>query len=226
MQICLVRHAEPDWMPGGRHRSDPVLTERGEEQAARLAERASDWPAIDVVWISPATRSQQTAAPLVDVLGAPSRTLDWLLEAQPSNLEGLSRSEIRERLGGMKARPVDEWWDGLPDGGEDLRAFTSRIGDGWDAEIAALGGRRVDGEPCWRDLPRELRVVVVSHAGTSAASLGHLLGIPAVPWSWERFRLGHASTVVVRSRRVSTGEIFALDRFNDRDHLPRDLHTI
>lgn len=225
MEICLVRHAEPQWMPGGRHRMDPELTERGEVQAKRLADRAAQWPRVDAVWVSPALRSQQTAAPLIESLGAPARTLGWLLEAQPSNLEGLTREEIHERLGGMRGRPLEEWWAGLP-GGEDLGEFTKRVTEGWDTEIAALGASRADEPPHYRELPEGFRLVVVSHAGTSGASLGHLLGLPPIPWSWERFRLGHASTVVVRSRRMSTGAIFALDRFNDRDHLPRSLHTI
>jgi len=225
MDICLVRHAEPDWLPGGKHRMDPALTERGVVQAQRLADRVRSWRPVDAIWVSPAIRSQQTAEPLIECLDAEVRTLDWLLEAQPSNLEGLTRDEIRERLGGMKGRPIEAWWDGLP-GGEDLRAFTERITAGWNAEIEALGGARGDAPPHWRGLPEQYRLLVVSHAGTSAASLGHLLGLPPVPWSWERFRLGHASTVVVRSRKLSTGQIFGLDRFNDREHLPRALYTI
>ncbi|MEN0063029.1 MAG: histidine phosphatase family protein [Myxococcota bacterium] len=224
MDICLIRHAEPDWMPEGRHRMDPALTDRGIEQAARLAERAENWPEVDAIWVSPALRAQQTAEPLIERLDVPVRTLDWLLEAQPTDLEGLTRAEIRQRIGGMRGRPLDEWWHGLP-GGEDLRAFTKRIADGWNAELTSLGASRTTEPPHWRDLPRELRVVVVCHAGTSGASLGHLLGVEPVPWSWERFRLGHAGLVVVRSRAMSTGHIFALDRFNERDHLPRTLHT-
>lgn len=224
MDICLVRHAEPDWMPGGRHRGDPELTGRGLDQAARLAERAEHWQAVDEVWISPALRSQQTAAPLVERLQAPTRTLDWLLEAQPADLNGLTREEIRERVGGMRQRPVGEWWQGMP-GGEALRAFTARVSDGLNAEIANLGGRRNDADPHWNDLPSGLRIVIVSHAGTSGVALGYLLGLPAVPWSWERFRLGHAAFAVVRSQRMSDGMIFGLDRFNDREHLPRSMHT-
>ncbi len=224
MDVCLVRHAEPDWMPEGRHRMDPVLTERGEVQAERLADWARTWKPVDEIWISPAIRAQQTAAPLVEVLGSSWRTLDWLLEAQPANLEGMTRAEIRERLSGARGRPAEQWWEGLPDG-EDLRDFTRRIGDGWNDEITRAGGQRADTAPHWSGLPDGQRIVVVSHAGTSAASLGHLLGLEPVPWSWERFRLGHAGIVVLRSRRMSTGEIFSLDRFNDREHLPRALHT-
>ncbi len=225
MEICLIRHAEPEWMPGGRHRMDPELTDRGHRQASLLAVRAASWAPIDEVWVSPATRSQQTAAPLVERLQAPARTLDWLLEAQPPSIEGKTREEIRALFRGMRQRDPLAWWQGLP-GGEDLRQFTRRVTEGLDQELAGLGGARQAADPHWRDIERERRVVIVSHAGTSGTALAHLMGLPEVAWSWERFRLGHAAMAVVRASAISEGAIFGLHSFNDRQHLPAELHTI
>ena len=221
MDICLIRHAEPDWHPGGRHRMDPELSAQGHDQARRLAERATGWPWVDEVWVSPATRSQQTAAPLVEALGQTVRTLDWLLEVQPMNLEGKTREEVRALFKGARARSVEDWWEGHR-GGDNLR---DRISAGFDEEITRLGGQRAEAAPHWRDLPAAMRIVVVSHAGTSGAALSHLLGVPHVPWAWERFRLGHAGMVVVRSAPMSEGHIFQLHSFNDRGHLPQEMHT-
>lgn len=225
MELCLVRHAQPAWITDGTANMDPALTELGLLQADRLAERARSWPEVHEVWISPATRSQQTAAPLVDALGAPARTLPWLLEAQGPNLDGLTPEQLAELFHGARYRAVAEWWAGLP-GGEDLRAFVARIAAGFADELGRLGVTRTEGDPHWRELPRGRRIVIVSHAGTSGAALSHLVGLHQVPWAWERFRLGHAAMAVVRTAAIADGLIFAMHSFNDREHLAADERTI
>ncbi len=204
---------------------DPDLTSLGTDQAARLAERAQTWSHVDEIWISPARRSQQTAAPLVEALGAPARTLDWLLEVQGPDLEGKSPEEVRAAFHGARYRPREQWWTGMP-GGEDLRGFTTRIVRGMAQELGTLGAHREEEAPHWRGLPKGRRVVIVSHAGTSGVLLGHLLGVPPVAWSWERFRLGHAAMAVLRTSAIADGLIFGLHGFNDRVHLPKRMHTI
>lgn len=227
MDFCLVRHGEPDWRPDDAFRRDPELTARGHEQASRLAVRARDWPPVEEIWVSPAVRSQQTARPLIEALGAPTRTLDWLLEVQvPAHLEGKSRVELRAYFDGLRERSTEDWWHGLPDGGENLQDFWQRVSRGFDDELTHRGAARAECDPHWRDLPDGARIVVVSHAGTSCVAATHLLGLPPVPWAWERFRLGHAGITVVRSSPISTGQIFQLHTFNDRVHLPPEMHTI
>ncbi len=56
-------------------------------------------------------------------------------------------------------------------------------------------------------------------------ALGYLLGIPPVPWEWERFVSYHASVSVVRPLAISGGHAFSLFRFSDVGHLPPDLQT-
>ena len=225
MDIALIRHAQPNWRPDGRHRLDPTLTDQGHAQAQALAERARSWPTVDEIWVSPAARAQQTAAPLIEVLGAPARTLDWLVEVrQPPAMEGLTKEQIRELFSGWRDQPADQMWAGRK-GGESLNDFGKRIGAGFDAELNALGGTRQAGSPSWANLPQGRRVVVVSHAGTSGVALAHLLEMPQEPWPWARFRLGHAGMNVVRARPMSTGQIFELHGFNDRGHLPKDQQT-
>ena len=38
IEVILVRHAEPDWEPGGRAVDHPQLSERGRRQAGLLAD--------------------------------------------------------------------------------------------------------------------------------------------------------------------------------------------
>ena len=69
------------------------------------------------------------------------------------------------------------------------------------------------------------RIVVVAHAGTNATALGHLLGIPPVPWEWERFVTFHASMSRVRAAGDQRRPPFSLSRLSDVDHLQPELHT-
>ena len=63
------------------------------------------------------------------------------------------------------------------------------------------------------------RFVLVAHAGTNAAALGHLLGVRPVPWEWERFVSFHASVTVLSPLEIAGGWAFSLLRFSDTAHL-------
>jgi probable phosphoglycerate mutase len=225
MELILIRHGEPDWFAGGRGHDDPHLTERGHRQAARLAERARGWSA-DALWVSPAHRAQETAAPLAEVFGLAPVTYPWLVEARPPSFEGATPEEVEALFRDSRRRTVAHWWSGLLDG-EDPKAFVARVADGLDAALGRLGATSPRGgtPPLWADVPRDLRVVIVSHAGTSAAALSHLLGLEQVPWAWERFRLDHAAFGVLRTVAIADGVIFGLASFNDREHHPEDQRT-
>ncbi len=80
MDLILIRHGEPEWTRDGWGVDDPGLTERGHSQAARVGELAPDWGATEV-WVSPARRARETAAPLLRTTGLPARELPWLAVA-------------------------------------------------------------------------------------------------------------------------------------------------
>lgn len=226
MRILLARHAQPAWIIDGRGQNEPPLTDLGRRQAEALAD-ALGRERIDAAWVSPALRARQTAAPLLERLGLTPHIVDDLQEIGTPDYEQDPPEVIRQRMLEARFRPVSAWWDGFP-GGEPTRAFCDRVSTALDRELHALGGRvSLDsGERIWTGLPHKTTVLVVSHAGTSGAALAALLGVPHAPWPWLRWRLGHAGYAVLHASLVAHGTTWALDRFNDQEHLePADRTT-
>jgi probable phosphoglycerate mutase len=113
-RFVLIRHGESTWNAVGRWQGqgDPPLSERGREQAARLAAELAD-EGIEMIVASDLARASETAAILGDALGlAPVRD-GRLRELDVGRWTGLTRGEIddldRARLehferGGPEAR--------------------------------------------------------------------------------------------------------------------------
>lgn len=224
MEVLFVRHGQPEWMRDGMAVDDPPLTELGHRQASALAHQLADVE-IDEILVSPLVRAQQTAAPLLERLGRESETVPWLAEIGAPRWDG-TPTEVVERIFREEwTRPLDELWNGLP-GGESFRDFHARVVTGLDAMLDEAGATRIsEAPPLWSLHQPARRILVVAHAGTNATALGHLLGIPPVPWEWERFVSFHASLSVVRPLEISGGHSFSLFRFSDTDHLEPELRT-
>lgn len=228
MELILVRHGQPAWSENGLGRNDPVLTELGHQQARRAARRLADAEELpglgdfDRLFVSPATRSQQTAQPISEALGLPIITLDWLLEVQnPPQWEGSPIEQIEAAFQRIQHRPRDEWWNGHP-GGENFGEFHERIRLGLydmleDIGITPSGERGLwDIDPPHEDLDR---IVIVAHAGTNGAIIANLLQVEPEPWEWLRFRNGHAAFSVLNPVAVAGHHIWALDQVGDAAHL-------
>jgi probable phosphoglycerate mutase len=170
MRLTFIRHGEPAWTVGGRSVDDPVLTERGQRQAALLARHLADL-ACDEVLVSPLVRARETAAPLLAVLGHEPEEAAWLEEirAPPGAAHRRSRSP---HFAEGRARPVEEQWDGIP-GGESFRDFHVRVTGGLTDALRERGARPVGpGSPLWEiDAPGH-HLVLVAHAGTNAVAIG------------------------------------------------------
>ena len=224
MEITLVRHAEPEWVRDGLAIDDPPLTERGFEQADRLARRL-EGEKFDEVLVSPLLRTRQTAAPLLARLGHPWRTADWLHEIRNPVWHGTPAERAEEAFKADRALPSHQRWNGLP-GGESVRDFVARIRA--DAALF-LAERGVDPArddlPVWRLREPGARILLVAHAGTNAVLTCYLLGLQSVPWEWERFVIGHASISRVEALQVGDGYTFSLTRLSDVEHLAPDLRT-
>jgi probable phosphoglycerate mutase len=224
MELVLVRHAEPEWVRDGLAIDDPPLTERGFEQAERLAARLAD-EHFDEVVVSPLLRTRQTAAPLLRRYGVPLRTEPWMPEIRSPVWQGTPAEKAEAAFKAERAKASHDRWDGLP-GGESVRDFVERIRSGargFLAEREVVAAR--DDLPVWHVARPGARVLFVGHAGTNAVLICHLLGLQPVPWEWERFVLGHASISRVEALEVGDGYTFSLTRLSDVEHLDAEQRT-
>jgi 2,3-bisphosphoglycerate-dependent phosphoglycerate mutase len=224
MELVLVRHAEPEWSRDGLSIGNPSLTERGHEQARRLAERLAH-EHFDAVFVSSMRRAQETAAPILEVLDVEASTEEWLEELRMPDWTGTPSAEVDDLFKRALARPIDDHWEGMA-GGESFRDFHQRITKGLEEVLASLGAAPTpDDTPLWEIDDPSARVLVVAHAGTNATAMGHLLGIQPLPWEWERFVMFHASFSVLRPLRIGHGWSFSMFRLGDTEHLPDDMRT-
>jgi broad specificity phosphatase PhoE len=225
VELLFIRHGEPAWeTDDGAALVDPGLTELGHRQAALLAERFRGTQ-IDELVVSPLVRAQETAAPIADALGVAPTTEDWLAEIGAPAWDGTPNEQVQRIFSEQRTKSVAELWDGLP-GGETFRDFHQRITTGAEGFLQARGVVQASPEPpLWQVPEPEKRVMLVAHAGTNATAIGWLLGIPPVPWEWERFVSLHASVSVLRPAEMGGARAYSLSRFGDIEHLPADHRT-
>lgn len=132
MHMYLARHGETEGMAEQRY-GDFGLSERGREQAARLAKRLSTVP-LTHIYSSPMVRARQTAQAIAQGHGLPVVVLDGLGEVDIGALNGLTRPEAMERYPWFfeqsRVRPtLDFRW---PDGETTAQAF-DRARRTWEA---------------------------------------------------------------------------------------------
>ena len=220
MEIVLIRHAQPEWEPGGRAVDDPGLTPLGREQAKRTAELLAD-QRFDAFYASPLRRVAETAQPIADAIGRAPQVQSWLRELTLPSMEGYTAEQVQAFFREANARHLDAWWDGMP-GGESFRHFYERVSGGLEALLQhghRLGIHEISGHRLWQ-LPESLeRVLIVAHEGTNAVLLSHLLGIEPVPFAWVRFSTAWAGVCTVQTLKVANGAVWSLESFNQTSHL-------
>jgi broad specificity phosphatase PhoE len=161
-RLVLVRHGQSTWNGLGKIQGqlDPPLSERGREQAQKLAERlgAHRWTAF---YTSDLARARQTAEPICERLGREPVPVAQLREIDLGEWEGLTRHELEARYPKLWSRWLEEpSWDLVP-GGEGARRFERRVG-------AALD-RLLEAHPTGDTL-------VVTHGGVIQVALGRAVG--------------------------------------------------
>lgn len=160
-----MRHALPvrvDATPGGGA-ADPGLSERGHEQAGRLAEALAG-DDVTALYSSPARRARETAAPLERALRLSSVIEDGIAEFDSADRSYVPVEELKAA--------GDPRWELLARGdlysaGVDPQAFRARV----VAAVEAVAGKHPGG-----------RAVLVSHAGTINAAAGAVLGQQRPIW--------------------------------------------
>ncbi len=237
MELILVRHGQPAWVtPEGKGRNDPGLTDLGHAQAKRAADRLADTEDlpgrgdIDRLFVSPAVRAQETAAPIAAALELPIETHEWLWELRnPEPWEGAPIEEIEQAFTDLNLRSREEWWEGHPDG-ESLRDFHRRVTTGLRALLAELGITPA-AEPGLWDVAGAAadgsidRIAAVAHGGTNSTIIAHLLGTAPEPWDWDRFAMGHASVALLALTPMAGHHIWSLRSLGDAAHLAVDDRT-
>lgn len=230
MDLLLIRHAQPEWVVDGRGLTDPPLTELGWTQARRLA---AWWPEDrrpTRLWVSSALRARQTADPLAERFGLEPEIHADLVEVKlPSRFEGAAAKEVGKTIVAARQRPPEDWWGGVPGGGEPYRDFHGRVTRCLDGRLGELGlsslGEGKD--PRWSGPEHDLdeRILLVGHAGTNATLTAHLLGFPPRPWIWESLLTNHTGVTHLRLRKLMASRIFALAAQSQVLHLESDEVT-
>ena len=149
--VWLIRHAESEWNAAGRWQGqrDPVLSERGREQAQRLAATLAG-AQLEAIVASDLRRAQDTAAIVGGVLGVTLHLDARLRERDLGYWSGLTSVEIVARWPRDLARLRERDLELQPGGGESLRALQARV-----AEFVAMLAT-------W---PGDGALAVVTHAG-------------------------------------------------------------
>jgi len=163
MELLLIRHGEPVRIEGGDGPADPVLHDRGHEQAERLADYLAS-EAIDGIYTSPMRRASQTAAPL-----AAARNLSAVVDEALAEYDRHATFYVPvEELRALK----DERWQAMVAGdysmyGIDPVAFRATVVETMERIVEAHPGGRV---------------AVVCHGGVINAYVGFVVGIDRLGW--------------------------------------------
>jgi len=135
-RFILIRHGESTWNAAGRWqgRGDPPLSERGREQAARLA-AGLEGEGVEVIFASDLARAAETAAILGAALGISPARDERLREIDIGRWTGLTRAEIAAR----DRASLEHFESGAPEaraGGGECRRELSERAHAAVAEIA------------------------------------------------------------------------------------------
>jgi broad specificity phosphatase PhoE len=160
--VWLIRHAESEWNAAGRWQGqrDPALSERGREQAQRLAVSLAD-AQLEAIVASDLVRARETAAIVGCALGVAPHLDARLRERDLGYWSGLTSVEIVARWPRDLARLRQRDLELQPGGGESLRALHARVAE----FVAVLSAWPGDGP-----------LAIVTHAGILRA-----LGITSTP---------------------------------------------
>ena len=221
IEVVLVRHAQPDWEPGGLAVDHPLLSAHGRAQAKALAEALAG-ERFDAGYTSTLGRAIETAEPVGERLGMEFERCSWLDELRLPTLEGRTAEEVAQFFASARARDLEQWWDGMPPGGESFRHLYERVSGGVEALLSSSHGMRIhsnSGFRLWHPPEEDRRLLVVAHEGSISEILSRLLDVEPVSWAFVRFSSYWAAITRLVTVPIADGYAFSLRAFNEIEHL-------
>jgi 2,3-bisphosphoglycerate-dependent phosphoglycerate mutase len=203
VDLLWVRHGEPERIPSGTGvPANPGLTERGHEQAARLAAWLAPEP-IDVVLSSPQRRAVETATPVARVHGLKVQIVEGLTEYDAQSDSYIPMEELRANNDPQLIAMYEGRWEEF--GAESTETFRVRVATTVDEIVGAHPGRRV---------------VAVCHGGVINVAFALALGLDRHLW----FEPHYTSLSRMIASRTGVRSVTSL---NERAHLDgrRDVPT-
>jgi 2,3-bisphosphoglycerate-dependent phosphoglycerate mutase len=196
MELVIIRHAEPVRVAPGEVDGpvDPPLTERGRDQAGRLAAWLHDEP-FDEVVTSPLRRAVETAEPLAARLDIEPVVDESMSEYDHRADHYIPVEELRTTQDDRWTAMIEGRWEEF--GGEHPDVFRGRVVPALEAIVDRHPGGRV---------------AVIAHGGIVNVYTAHVLGIDRLLW------FEPAYTSVTRLAAARTGERSLLS-LNETGHL-------
>jgi broad specificity phosphatase PhoE len=165
VELLFARHAEPERIaPGTGVPANPSLTDRGKDQARRLA----DWLAaehVDAVVSSPQRRAIETAEPVAAAHGLGVEIVEGLVEYDVQSDHYIPMEELRATNDPRLQDMMEGRWETF--GGESPDVFAARVRRTLNEVIAAHPSQRV---------------VAVCHGGVINVALAIVLELDRLLW--------------------------------------------
>ena len=177
---------------------------------------------FDACYTSTLARAIETATPVAERLDVSFERCSWLDELRLPTLEGRTAREVEQFFARARARDLEQWWDGMPPGGESFRHLYERVSAGVEALLSDSHGMRIHsncGFRLWHPPEDDRRLLIVAHEGTIAVILSRLLDVEPVSWAFVRFSSYWAAITRLVTVPIADGYAFSLRAFNDLGHL-------
>jgi probable phosphoglycerate mutase len=196
VELLLIRHAEPVRIEDADGRADPELSERGRQQAERLAAWLAE-ETLEAVISSPMRRARETAQPV-----AAGKGLTVVVDEELDEFDRQENSYIPyEELKAARDPRFHAMVTGQLEGQFQVDPATFQAG------VVAAMDRIIDANP-------GKTVAVVCHGGVINAYTAHVAGIASLLWFETRYT---SISRVVASRGL--GGLRSIATLNETAHL-------
>lgn len=160
-KIYFIRHGETEWNTAGRYQgwTDIELSDKGEEQAARLGKRFEKMN-VDAIYSSPLKRAYKTAQAIAEPKGIEIIKTDHFKEINFGDWEGFTTKELKETYGKEFIEFYNEPYKGKFPGEGSFELVTQRIKIGLEKILNESANKTI---------------VIVSHGGLVRLAIMYLL---------------------------------------------------